>query len=295
MMRLAWLFLALAATRPAAAQDYTREALRIPMPAAGPRGLEALLIRPAGNGPFPLALLSHGAPRQGSDRAGMSANGLYRQGIEFARRGFASLIVTRRGYGTSGGSYAENSGSCSKRDYLRTAKASATDLRAAVAAMKNRTDVTTNGFIAVGISAGGFASVALTADPPPGLAAAINFAGGRGSRADDDVCDEDSLVRAVCHARQDIAHSDAVGLRAERQVLRTGSCAQNARSIYRRRRTRSIHRGGSLRRRRPYTVRPGCCDLDADGRRFPAHAESGPARSLASASACGAASSTTPE
>jgi hypothetical protein len=37
---------------------------------------------------------------------------------------------------------------------------------------------------------------ALTADSPPGLAAAINFAGGRGSRADNDVCDEDALVRA---------------------------------------------------------------------------------------------------
>ena len=31
---------------------------------------------------------------------------------------------------------------------------------------------------------------------PPGLAAAISFAGGRGSRADDDVCDEEALVRA---------------------------------------------------------------------------------------------------
>ncbi len=36
--------------------------------------------------------------------------------------------------------------------------------------------------IAVGVSAGGFATVALTADPPPGLVAAISFAGGRGSQ-----------------------------------------------------------------------------------------------------------------
>jgi dienelactone hydrolase len=62
--------------------------------------------------------------------------------------------------------------------------------------MKSRIDVTTNRFVAVGVSAGGFASVALSADPPQGLAAAISFAGGRGSRADDDVCDEDSLVKA---------------------------------------------------------------------------------------------------
>jgi dienelactone hydrolase len=126
----------------------------------------------------------------------MSANTLHRQGIEFARRGFASLIVMRRGYGTSGGAYAENSGPCANRNYLRTARESATDLQAAVQAMKNRTDVATNGFIAVGISAGGFASIALSADPPQGLVAVINFAGGRGSRDEDDVCDEDSLVRA---------------------------------------------------------------------------------------------------
>ncbi len=62
--------------------------------------------------------------------------------------------------------------------------------------MNSRTDVSTNGMIAVGVSAGGFATLALTANAPPGLAAAINFAGGRGSRADNDVCDEDALVRA---------------------------------------------------------------------------------------------------
>jgi dienelactone hydrolase len=198
MKRPAWvvLALALAAVRPAAAQEYVREELRIPTAAAGPRGLEALLIRPAGNGSFPLALISHGAPRDGSTRVTMSANTLHRQGIEFARRGFASLIVMRRGYGTSGGAYAENSGPCENRDYLRSARESATDLRAAVEAMKSRTDVATDRFIAVGISAGGFASIALSADPPPGLAAVLNFAGGRGSRDEDDVCDEDALVRA---------------------------------------------------------------------------------------------------
>jgi len=102
----------------------------------------------------------------------------------------------RRGYGDSGGQYAESSGPCGRRDYLRAASQSAGDLRAAIEAMRSRTDVSTNGMIAVGVSAGGFASLALTADSPPGLAAAINFAGGRGSRADNDVCDEDALVRA---------------------------------------------------------------------------------------------------
>ena len=185
-----------AALQPAAAADpFYREDLRIPAAGAGPRGLEAMLLRPAGTRRYPLALISHGTPRVASERAGMSPYGSWHQALEFARRGFAALVVMRRGYGNSGGDYAEYSGPCGQRDYSIAAKASVSDLRAAIDAMKSRTDVSTSNMIAVGVSAGGFASVALTSDPPVGLAAAINFAGGRGSRADNDVCDEDALVR----------------------------------------------------------------------------------------------------
>ena len=179
--------LALIAAAPAAAADqFYREELRIPFAAAGARGLEALPIRPSGTQRYPLALLSHGAPRDGLERTGMTPNGFYAQAIEFARRGFAAVVLMRRGYANSGGSYAESSGPCASRNYLAAATASAADLRAAVDAISHRTDVTTQGMIAVGRSAGGFASIALSADPPPGLAAVISFAGGRGSRADDE-------------------------------------------------------------------------------------------------------------
>ena len=184
------------ALSPAAAEPFHHEDLRIPMEAAGSRGLEAMLLRPSGTRRYPLALISHGTPREAMRRDEMSPYRSYRQALEFARRGFAALVVMRRGYGDSGGQYAENSGPCERRDYLRSARASASDLRAAVETMRSRTDVSTDGMIAVGVSAGGFASLALAADPPPGLAAIINFAGGRGSRADNDVCDEDALVRA---------------------------------------------------------------------------------------------------
>lgn len=198
MMRiaLAGIITLLTAAHAVAADEFHREDLRIPMAAAGPRGLEAMLIRPSGTGRYPLALLSHGAPRDGAARLGMTPNGLYAQAVEFARRGFAVVVVMRRGYGSSGGRYAENSGPCGRRNYLIAASSSAADLRAAVDAMNRRADVTTQGMIAAGVSAGGFASIALSADPPPGLAAVINFAGGRGSRADNDVCDEAALVRA---------------------------------------------------------------------------------------------------
>ena len=79
MKRAAWLLLALAlaATRPAAAQDYHWEDLRIPMPAAGPRGLEAMLIRPAEKQAYPLALISHGAPLDIKQRPLMAPQWLY--------------------------------------------------------------------------------------------------------------------------------------------------------------------------------------------------------------------------
>lgn len=202
MKRAAWLAiaLALAATRPAAAQDYTREELRIPMAAAGPRGLEALLIRPAGAQAWPLALISHGSPPDPNERPKMSPYGMYRQAVEFARRGFAALVVMRRGYGDSGGGYVETT-CCDAGLYSRSFQATSADLGAAIAAMKGRAGVTTQGMIAVGASAGGLASVALAADPPPGLAAVINFAGGRRWRKPDgkDVRpadSEDALVSA---------------------------------------------------------------------------------------------------
>lgn len=180
----------------AAAQDYHRETLRIRFPGDRGRGLEALLIRPAGDGRFPLALISHGSPRDAAERKAMSPGTMYPQAVELARRGYAALIVMRRGYGDTAIPHAEDSGRCGARNYMIAARASAQDLAAAVAAMKTRNDVTTERMIAIGQSAGGLASVSFAATSPAGLAAAINFAGGRGSRADNDVCDEARLVDA---------------------------------------------------------------------------------------------------
>ena len=180
MMRVSLLafLIVTAAMQPATAGEFYREELRIPMAAAGPGGLEAVLIRPAGNGRYPLALISHGTSRDADARRNMTPYGFYRHAIEFARRGFAALVVMRRGFGGSGGEYADRNSCCDLGTYLRGARTNAADLRVAIAAMKNRADVDTRGMIAIGASTGGLATVALASDPPPGLAAAINFAGG---------------------------------------------------------------------------------------------------------------------
>jgi len=179
------------------AQSFTREEIRIPMAAAGPRGLEALVVRPDQPGRYPLALISHGSPRDAAERRKMSPFAFMPQAIEFARRGWAAVIVMRRGYGGSAGNWAETSGPCNNRDYVASATTSAADLRAAIAHLTRREDIDATKIISVGQSAGGFATVALTADPPANLVASISFAGGRGSRADHEVCQEDRLVEAM--------------------------------------------------------------------------------------------------
>ncbi|MBR0953788.1 alpha/beta hydrolase family protein [Bradyrhizobium canariense] len=192
---IAWLATAGIVPNAMAAEFYTED-LRIPTAEAGPQGLEAFLVRPAGTKRYPLALLSHGSPRSFDDRATMSAHKYYGIALEYARRGFAALIVMRRGYGTSPGGRVDSVRGCANAAYLPAAAVAVADLRAAIEAMARRSDVTTSGMIAAGHSAGGLATVALTAQAPAGLVAAISFAGGRGSRDDDDVCNPDGLVEA---------------------------------------------------------------------------------------------------
>src|SRR3982751_6927701 len=156
MMRAALIAVVMlhAAAALAQADGFYREDLRIPMAEADPNGLEALLVRPSGPQRYPLALISHGTPRDPTARPAMSPYRMLRPAIEIARRGFAVLVVMSRGYGVSGGPYAESNGPFADRDYRRAARASAVDLRAAIEAMKKRTDVSTDGMIAVGVSSG---------------------------------------------------------------------------------------------------------------------------------------------
>jgi dienelactone hydrolase len=159
-------------------------------------GLEALLVRPSDPGRYPLALLAHGSPRSAAERPNMTPLAMLPQALEFARRGWAAAVVMRRGYGNSDGGWVEGFGSCDNPNYIASGIAGAADLKLALDFISHRQDIDPTRMIAVGVSAGGFDTVALTADPPPGLLAAISFAGGRGSPQDDQVCRPDRLIEA---------------------------------------------------------------------------------------------------
>lgn len=191
----------LAGAGPAGAAGLVQEPMRLAVTVPGKAGdeavsLEALMVRPDGPGPFPLAVLNHGTPRKAEERRERTPHRALPQAQEFARRGWAALIVMRRGYGESDGPYAESNGPCQSPDYPTSGRRSADDIRGAIRAAARLPYVDARTVISVGISAGGFATVALTADPPPGLVAAISFAGGRGSPRDNEVCAEERLVDA---------------------------------------------------------------------------------------------------
>src|SRR5690606_22456852 len=134
--------LAVASVAALAAPALPRSALeRIPLrlPAVVENGapieLEALMVKPSAPGRYPLALITHGSPRQSAARRRMSAAQMSFQAEELARRGYVAVVVMRRGYGTSEGSWDESSGRCDSADHERAARESARDLRAALDAL----------------------------------------------------------------------------------------------------------------------------------------------------------------
>jgi len=191
------LFLLLTAVARANAQDLVEREVTIPWVRASPGGLDALLVYADLPGKHPLAVITHGTSRNVEEHARVTPWQELPQALWFARRGWIALVVVRRGYGASGGEPDSRHGArCPHTDYQEAGEYSAEDLRVAIDYARGLPQVDAAHIVAVGVSTGGFATVALSAKAPTGLVAGINFAGGRGSKGDHDVCNPDDLVHA---------------------------------------------------------------------------------------------------
>lgn len=188
----------LAAALPAAAAPITETVLKAPVVHGVEQAyIDVTVFRPEGAGPFPLVVLSHGSPRSAQARRAEGRQRLAAQSEAFAAMGFAVLVPTRRGYGESGGDWAEAYGTCASPDYHAAGLETARDLRAAVDAVRGEKWADTRRIVLAGQSAGGFGSVAAASQPFEGLVGVVNFAGGRGSMGPDQVCGEHRLVEAM--------------------------------------------------------------------------------------------------
>jgi dienelactone hydrolase len=165
--------------RPGASR-FVEEHVRIPAH-SGRTTLAISILRPRGDGPYGAVVLNHGVPLTERARQAESPAMLLHTAAAFAQRGYAVVMPLRRGFGATGGEYAEDPGTCSDPAYSRGERAAAADVLAAYAFARKLPYVDASRIILAGQSAGGVAALYAAAQAPDGLLAVVSFAAGRGA------------------------------------------------------------------------------------------------------------------
>jgi dienelactone hydrolase len=172
---------------------------RVPSPAMDVAA-HALLFRPPGDGPFPLAVIAHASTQNVLRRAQMPQPEYRALAGWLVARGFAVLVPERPGHGATGGRYLEDQGGCDEADYARAGRATADGIAAAAGMLRKQSFIRPDGMVIVGHSAGAWGALALASENPQDVAAIIAFAPGRGGHANDlpnRVCAPHTLISAA--------------------------------------------------------------------------------------------------
>ena len=211
--------LAIAAVTPVAAKDNSAS-LFGPFGPEGPRMREQLWIVPSADNHYPLratvfrpdddqdaddeirrplVVINHGT--SDATRMAVAMPVYYWLSRWFVDRGYVVVLPQRRGHGATGGPMAESIGTCSNPDHFHSGLAAADDIQGVVTYMSAQSFVAAGETVVVGISSGGWASLALASRNPKDVRAIVNIAGGRGGRPfglqSDTVCGEQNLLEAV--------------------------------------------------------------------------------------------------
>lgn len=151
-----------------------------------PVGLETVLYRPAGNGPFPLAVINHGSTGYGND-ARLFANTWVNPWLAdfLNERGWMVAFPQRRGRGKSDGLYDEGFAedrskgyTCNPERTLYGATRALEDIDSALTALRRRPDISNAPVLLSGNSRGGILSAAYAGLHPDEVHGVINFVGG---------------------------------------------------------------------------------------------------------------------
>jgi dienelactone hydrolase len=160
----------------------------------------AILFRPAGDGPFRLAVIAHASSQSLLRRAQMPQPEYRALAAWLVKRGFAVLVPERPGHGATGGRYLEDQGGCEEADYSRAGRATANEIAAAIGFVRKQSFIRQDGTVIVGHSAGGWGALALAGEDPKAVSAIIAFAPGRGGHANDfpdQVCAQHTLISSA--------------------------------------------------------------------------------------------------
>ncbi len=165
--------------------------------------MQARVCRPASDGPARLVVINHGSPPNAATRPRMTVGSCGQEAARwFVGRGYVVMFPLRRGYGATGGPWAESSGRCSDVDYGAGGLETARDIDAAVKYAMALPFVRPTGVVIVGQSAGGWGTIAYDSLPHPKVSAFISMAGGRGGHQDDlpnRNCHPERLAEAAGH------------------------------------------------------------------------------------------------
>jgi dienelactone hydrolase len=151
-----------------------------------PVRLEAVIFKPDGAGPFPLAVVNHGSTGRGRDPALFTQTWFAAELADFLNeRGWMVAFPQRRGRGRSDGLYDEGFPENRKLGYacdadlsLRGADRALGDVDAAIAALRRRPDVAPTPVLIGGQSRGGALAMAYAGLHPAQIFGVINFVGG---------------------------------------------------------------------------------------------------------------------
>jgi dienelactone hydrolase len=139
--------------------------------------LEGLTVKRAdASGRLPIALITHGKAANLQSMLDLDAADYIGQAKDLASRGWLAVVVMRRGFGQSDGPQASPV-SCQSTSYVERFSADADDLAPTLDVIASRPDVDATHIVAIGVSAGGAAVMALSARSPKNLRAVINVSG----------------------------------------------------------------------------------------------------------------------
>jgi dienelactone hydrolase len=169
----------------------------------------AYVVRPVGDGPFPLVIMNHGVSLNQRERSFFPLVEFRDAAMWFARRGYMVVAPSGSGYGAAAldeperGLYSvfySKIGGCDNPNFRDAGFAVALIDKWIIEYMTEQKLIVPDNVIVVGQSAGGWAALALSSQNLPAVRAIIAFAAGRGGRVGgkpNNNCAPDKLVAAT--------------------------------------------------------------------------------------------------
>ena len=174
----------------------------------------AYVIRPAGDGPFPLLVMNHGVSLDPTERSFFPVIEFHAAARWFAQHGYVLVAPVRPGYGVTAievperglfGVFFSGVGKCSDAEFRDAGLAVASIDRWVMDYMWTQPFIKRDETVVVGQSGGGWGAIALGSQNPPSVRAIVGFAAGRGGHFNgkpNNNCAPDNLVAAVAEFGQ---------------------------------------------------------------------------------------------